>query len=589
MGLLFTYMVKAAHRELLTGDYPSREHLASYRAMMGIPEQPIPTYEYFTPLGERSTTRDTAHINLLSGIFSGDHSTGDYTLPSGYDPRERPKADRWDAVDRLYDSSTDVGKWEDLNARGGNNWGTAYIQAVNPAFTSVEAADRFLKEHPDYERALIRSAQPGSIPAHYTFREGGSGTPSFMDISNSPYAINDGRGNIRILLNLVKAYREAARQQPNADSGNGQQTPNAETSVTTNTVQTPVIPEGTNVVTGPDGRQYLSSNTDRKAQTAANIGAALAAGQNPFAGARVRVHTLAAPVETPAPTPAPTPVQAPPISGTWNAPSFTQPSSGISFYNLPPGMTQEQAQQAWNATGRAAAEAYLAATGRRGENIQVSPDGSTIRLRNSRGGYTELNTALPAASQEKFDVNQITPEMRARYAQDPAMRRGLIAMQGANGRVYRAPASSSFRRSRPSATAAPVRNRARWADISVDTDNYGAFERAYADLMHRRTGGGYAQQGWQQQAADWGNRQYTNWQRVQGKTREQMSDNERRWYNAVNKHENHTLYSALQAREAEERRNDASSPQNVRSAPPSYTSYTAARSQARPVGRRGRA
>ena len=54
----------------------------------------------------------------------------------------------------------------------------------------------------------------------------------------------------------------------------------------TTPVQAPAIPEGTRAVTGPDGRQYVSSNADRKAQTAAGIGAALAAGQNPFAGVR---------------------------------------------------------------------------------------------------------------------------------------------------------------------------------------------------------------------------------------------------------------------------------------------------------------
>lgn len=54
----------------------------------------------------------------------------------------------------------------------------------------------------------------------------------------------------------------------------------------TTPVQAPAIPEGTHAVTGPDGKQYISSNADRKVQTAAGIGAALAAGQNPFAGAR---------------------------------------------------------------------------------------------------------------------------------------------------------------------------------------------------------------------------------------------------------------------------------------------------------------
>lgn len=49
-------------------------------------------------------------------------------------------------------------------------------------------------------------------------------------------------------------------------------------------VQAPAIPEGTHVVTGPDGKKYISSNADSKAQTAEGIGAALKSGQNPFAG-----------------------------------------------------------------------------------------------------------------------------------------------------------------------------------------------------------------------------------------------------------------------------------------------------------------
>lgn len=173
-------------------------------------------------------------------------------------------------------------------------------------------------------------------------------------------------------------------------------------------------------------------------------------------------------------------------------------------------------------------------------------------------------TAVDAPTIKPFSVSDITPEMRAMYAQDPAMRRGLIAMQGANGRVYRASDNSSFRGSRSSATAAPSRRGARWADIAVDTDNYGAFERAYARRMSHRTGGGYAHQGWQQQAADWGNKQYANWQRVQGKKLDQLSDKERRWFDAVNKDENRILNSALQAREAAERNSAPSSPGTTR-------------------------
>lgn len=383
MGRLFTYMVKAAHRERLTGERPSEAYLAGYRAMMGIPERPIPTYNYFTPYGVK---RDAL-------------PTGAYSLPfdrRGWVGDRRTR--RWNSVDNLYGASTDVDKWQALNAGGGNNWGTAYVTAVNPAFISPEAIAQFLDAHPEYERELIRAARTRGGPRGFDFRDGGSDTPSYLTISNSPYAVDGGRVNIQLALNLAKAYRERAERQ--AAEADAHQPQNAETPA--NPVQVPVIPEGTNVATGQDGRQYLSSNTDRKAQTAANIGAALAAGQNPFAGARVRVHTLAAPGTTAPPPPA-TPVQAPqpqattPRVGTFSEPAFvSSPTQQVSFYNLPPGMTQEQAMQIWNTTGRSRMQRYLERTGRQGaNNIQVSPDGSNLRLMHSNGGSTEMDTSLP--------------------------------------------------------------------------------------------------------------------------------------------------------------------------------------------------
>jgi hypothetical protein len=63
-----------------------------------------------------------------------------------------------------------------------------------------------------------------------------------------------------------------------------------------------------------------------------------------------------------------------------------------------------------------------------------------------------------------------------------------------------------------------------------------------------------------------------------------MSDNELQWYNAVNKHENHTLYSAIQKREAEERRNKESSSNGISRVQPPI-----AHSPIRQVRRSGRA
>ena len=97
---------------------------------------------------------------------------------------------------------------------------------------------------------------------------------------------------------------------------------------------------------------------------------------------------------TPQPAPAPARAAAPTVKprGTFNAPAAAPPMQ-VSFYNLPAGMSQEEAIQKWNTTGNPRVRSYLNTVGRQGaKNIQVSPDGSTIRFMHSNGGFTETDT-----------------------------------------------------------------------------------------------------------------------------------------------------------------------------------------------------
>ncbi len=286
MGRLFTYMVKAAAGE-----------------------QPTPYTGSYGTWGNSDMSRP------LSGV---------YELPFFWAGSVR---DRNKAIDRLFSASQNVDSWQALADKHGNNWGANYLTAIDSRFTSPEAVYDALSANRDYLEAIRHFANTGSYDKldkltsfynRYNPNYVGSGYVRYkngFDVHNgTDYDLADGVGNAQLVINTYlaeqarrkKAAEEAAKAELESEGYKGgdpdgsimdayrSMVPSSAAAATTGQptdprpstpVQAPAIPEGTYVVTGPDGKKYISSNDDSKAQTAAGIGAALKAGRNPFAGA----------------------------------------------------------------------------------------------------------------------------------------------------------------------------------------------------------------------------------------------------------------------------------------------------------------
>ena len=269
MGRLFTYMVKAAAGQ-----------------------QPAPYTGYYGAWGNSSP-----HNGGYSGV---------YELPfffTGGSPIARANA-----IDRLFSASQNVDSWNALAGNDKTNWGTDYLTAVDRRFTSPEAVHEILSANKDYLEAIrhfantgsydkldelnsvVNHAKPNYIGGNYVRSKYGIGKRNGTD-----YDLADGVGNAQLVMNMYLAEEarrkkdEEARKkveeakQPAAPQPTAQPAAAAPKPATA-PVQAPAIPEGTSVVTGTGGKKYISSNADRKAQTAAGIGAALETGQNPFTG-----------------------------------------------------------------------------------------------------------------------------------------------------------------------------------------------------------------------------------------------------------------------------------------------------------------
>lgn len=262
MGRLFTYMVKAAAEQ-----------------------QPAPFTGYYGTWGSRNPYG----------------STGVYSLPNFY---QGTASDRWNAIDRLFSASQNVDSWNALAGNDKTNWGADYLTAIDTRFTSPEAIYDALSKNSKYLEAIQHLANTGSYDEVDKLLQGwnrnnpndiGSWSTRsdyrFDKRDATDYNIADGVGNAQLILNLYRAEearrKKAAEEVPSEPASTASQpaapqpTVNPQSAPKPAPVQAPAIPE----VIGPDGRKYISSDADRKAQTAAGIGAALAAGQNPFAAA----------------------------------------------------------------------------------------------------------------------------------------------------------------------------------------------------------------------------------------------------------------------------------------------------------------
>ena len=202
-------------------------------------------------------------------------------------------SDRRKYIDAMYNASRsdNAQDWGKLQGAGD------YLTAIDSDFKDAASTYDILSKNERYREAIRQLANTGSWSGlkRLVYSGGRSkGMQSPFAGDRSDYLLADGVGNAQLIMNMYQA-EEARRKKAAEPSAPAQQTaaptqqqpaqPTAPKPATT-PVQAPAIPEGTRAVTGPDGKQYVSSNAGRKAQTAAGIGAALVAGQNPFAGVR---------------------------------------------------------------------------------------------------------------------------------------------------------------------------------------------------------------------------------------------------------------------------------------------------------------
>lgn len=259
MGRLFAYMVKAA-----AGQQPA-PYTGSYGTWDG--------------LYDMGAWENAGHRVRLGGGSSPAY--------------KKYLSDRRKYIDAMYNASRsdNAQDWGKLQGAGD------YLTAIDSDFKDAASTYDILSKNERYREAIRQLANTGSWSGlkRLVYSGGRSkGMQSPFAGDRSDYLLADGVGNAQLIMNMYQA-EEARRKKAAEPSAPAQQTaaptqqqpaqPAAPKPATT-PVQAPAIPEGTRAVTGPDGKQYVSSNDDRKAQTAAGIGAALAAGQNPFAGVR---------------------------------------------------------------------------------------------------------------------------------------------------------------------------------------------------------------------------------------------------------------------------------------------------------------
>lgn len=271
LGRLFTYMVKAAAGQ-----------------------QPMPytgPYGTWDGLYDMGAWETAGHRIRLGGGSSPAY--------------KKYLSDRRRYIDEMYNASRsdNAQDWGKLQGAGD------YLTAIDSDFKDAASTYDILSKNERYREAIRQLANTGSWSGLKRLVHGGGrsrGMRSPFAGDRSDHLLADGVGNAQLIMNMYLA-EEARRKKAAESSAPAQQTAAPATQQTasqptaaapkpaTAPVQAPAIPEGTHAVTGPDGKQYISSNADRKAQTAAGIGAALAAGQNPFAGSRTAAPGASSP------------------------------------------------------------------------------------------------------------------------------------------------------------------------------------------------------------------------------------------------------------------------------------------------------
>ena len=301
-------------------------------------------------------------------------ATGVYSIPLSF---RGVYQDRYNAIDRLFSASKNVDDWNALAGGAETNWGTNYLTAIDKRFTSPEAIYNILSANPAYLEAIRHLANTGSEDKLGELLQGWSrDDPNFIGdglvrleylpgvLGATDYDIADKVGNAQLIINNYLAY-EASIKRAAEEEARRQQTVN-----TANAAPVTAAP--------------VTANTPNTPVTAPTI-----------PGAANASNAAVAP-QAAAPQPQAT-------RGTFRQPAFaSSPTQQVSFYNLPAGMTQEQAMENWNRIGRSRMQRYLERTGRQGaNNIQVSPDGSTIKFIHYNGGSTETDTSLPPPSNRR--------------------------------------------------------------------------------------------------------------------------------------------------------------------------------------------
>lgn len=184
MGLLFTYMVKAA-----AGEQPYTGYYGAW-----------------------------GNSNPLDGAYSGV-----YELP--FFGASNPRA-RANAIDRLFSASQNVDSWNALAGNNKTNWGSDYLTAVDRRFTSPEAIYDTLSANPDYLEAIRHFANTGSYDKLDELDSfGNRDNPNYIGgyyarhkhygnagRYGTDYDLADGVGNAQLVMNMYLA-EEAQRKK----------------------------------------------------------------------------------------------------------------------------------------------------------------------------------------------------------------------------------------------------------------------------------------------------------------------------------------------------------------------------------------
>lgn len=324
-------------------------------------------------------------------------------------------------VKRMYNGSMSSDEKAFFGIDGAKNYATA----LNSNFTSPKAIYEYLEARPEYRAALQHLADTGSWEKLEHIWATAGDAPGMTDPTwgwRSDYQLSEGAGNAQLILNIAMA--EEARRKKDAE-------------------------EQRRAAAG--AQQTDASAVPSRSTTTATVPSTTATGQVDVTPTPQPAPGQSTTTTTPVPTATPAQLSKLVQRGVGAVKGFVQPV----IHAVRPDLKVRDTIQKNLAAGKSMYDGITADTPgmTAGQRHALTTRGFSS---NPRQQGAAQQPAAPAI--KPFDAKDITPEMRAMYAKDPAMRRGLIAMQGANGRVHRAPNNYSFRGSRPSVTATPAKN-----------------------------------------------------------------------------------------------------------------------------------